>query len=148
MPDRPLFTLEAAIAGQAAISKSIVNTLVATPAPAKIRLFDDSFVPDVNTTRVELIAAETALVGYPVGGYDVDEFAAPVKAPLGGVVATSDLVNVAYASGAAAVIGGYWIEDATAVTPKVREVYIYDPPRTLAALGDGFPIVCQLGYGG
>jgi hypothetical protein len=147
MADRPLFTKESAIAGQTAVSVSIVNTLVPTPADAHVRLFDDSFVPDVDTTRTELVAAETTLVGYPVGGYVIDAFAAPVKAPLGGVVATSNLVNVAYASGAQVVIGGYWLEDATAVTPKVREVFIYDPPRTLSVLGDGWPIVVQLGYG-
>jgi hypothetical protein len=147
MPDRPLFTKEAAIAGQAAVSRSIINTFVATPADAHIRLFDDSFVPDVDTTRAQLEDAETTLTGYPAGGYTLDAFAAPVKAPLGGVVATSNLVNVEYASGPGVIIGGYWVEDATAVTPKVREVFIYDPPRTLSTIGDGWPIVVQLGYG-
>lgn len=147
MADRPLFTTAAALAGADVVAKSIINTMVYTPAPGKVRLFDDSFVPDAGTTRADLIAAETALVGYPVGGYDLDEFAAPVKAPLGGAISTSNLINVAYASGAAQVIGGYWVEDATAVTPVVREIFIYDPPRSLAVLGDGWPIVVQLGYG-
>lgn len=147
MSDRPLFTTAAAIAGAAAVAKSIINTIVYTPAAGKVRLFDNSFVPDSGTTRADLIAAETALIGYPVGGYDLDEFAAPVKAPLGGAISTSNLINVAYASGATQVIGGYWVEDATAVTPLVREIFIYDPPRTLGSIGDGWPIAVQLGYG-
>lgn len=148
MPDRPLFTLEAAIAGADAVAKSIYNTAVLTAAPGAVRLFDNSFVPDTGTTRAELIAAETTLIGYPVGGYDLTTFAAPLKAPLGGAVSTSNLIEVAYASGPSVTIGGYWVEDSTAVTPRVREVFIYDPPRTLAEVGDGFPIVVQLGYGG
>lgn len=147
MADRPLFTIAASLRGADAIAKSIINTAVLTPAPGKVRLFNDSFIPDTGTTRADLIAAETTLIGYPVGGYDLDEFAAPVKAPLGGAISTSNLINVAYASGAAVVIGGYWVEDATAVTPVVREVFIYDPPRSLGVLGDGWPIVVQLGYG-
>lgn len=147
MADRPLFTVASALQGAKKIGESIINTQVNTPAPAKLRLFDDSFVPDEATTRADLIAAETGLIGYPVGGYDIDEFAAPTKAPLGGSIITSNLVNVAYASGAAQVIGGYWLEDATAVTPVVREVFIYDPPRPLAVVGDGWPIAIQLGYG-
>jgi hypothetical protein len=146
MADRPLFTNEAAIAGADAVAKSIADSLAVPPLVGKIRLFDDSFVPDTGTTRAELIAAETALVGYPVGGYDLEDFALPVYAPLGGAVSTSNLVNVAYVSGAPQTIGGYWVED-DEVTPRVREVFIYDPPRSLAVVGDGFPIAVQLGYG-
>lgn len=148
MPDRPLFTNAAALAGANVIGKSIADS-GADPDPlvGKIRLFDDSFIPDVGTTRDELIAAETALVGYPVGGYDVTDFSAPIFTPLGGALVTSNLVNVAYASGATANIGGYWVEDAADPTPNVREIVIYDPVRTLAQVGDGWPIVVQLGYG-
>lgn len=146
MPDRPLFTTAAALAGAVVIGNSIADS-GATPAlVGKLRLFDNSFVPDQGTTRAELIAAETGLIGYPAGGYDITDFAAPVKAPLGGAIITSNLINVAYASGATAVIGGYWVEDDEA-TPRVRVVFIYDPPRTLATIGDGWPIAVQLGYG-
>jgi hypothetical protein len=147
MPDRPLFTNAAALAGAQAVALSIANPAAApTPTVAKVRLFDDSFIPDTGTTRAELIAAETTLTGYPAGGYDVEAFAAPTFAPLGGAVSTGPLINVAYASGPAVMIGGYWLED-DATTPNVREVFIYDPPRSLAVVGNGFPIVCQLGYG-
>lgn len=147
MPDRPLFTSASALAGANAVALSIANP-AATPTPtvAKIRLFDETLIPDTGTTRTELMAAETTYTGYPAGGFDVEEFADAVFAPLGGAIVTGPLLNVAYASGPAVMIGGYWLED-DAGTPNVREVFIYDPPRSLAVVGDGWPIVCQLGYG-
>jgi len=148
MADRPLFTNSAALAGAEAIALSIANPDAdPTPIVGKIRLFDGSFVPDQGTTRDELIAAETTLTGYPVGGYDLEEFTGPDFTPLGGALVTSNLVHVGYASGDAVVIGGYWVEDASDPTPQVREIFIYDPARTLAEVGNGWPIVVQLGYG-
>ena len=145
--DRPLFTNAAALAGANVVGKSIADS-GATPAlVGKLRLFDNSFVPDQGTTRAELVAAETTLIGYPAGGYSITDFANAQFAPLGGAIVTSNLINVAYASGAAVVVGGYWVEDATTPTPLVREVYIYDPPRSLSQVGDGFPVAVQLGYG-
>lgn len=145
MSDRPLFTNDAALAGANAVAISIANP-DATPSPlvGKIRLFNGDLVPDAGTTKTQLEDAETELTGYPSGGYDLTEFAGAVFAPLGGAVVTSNLVNVAYTSGDTAVIGGYWVEDSE---DAVRLVFTYDPPRTLAQVGDGFPIVVQLGYG-
>jgi hypothetical protein len=140
--DTPLFTDEAALAGADAIGLSIAD--VAGPTIGKIRLFDGTLIPDSGTDAATLIAAETTLVGYPVGGYNLTGFADAVFAPLGGAIITSNLVNVAYASGAAVVIGGYWVEDSTGL---VREVFVYDPQRTLGTVGNGWPIVVQLGYG-
>lgn len=145
--DRPLFTNAAALAGANVVGKSIADSGATPAVVGKLRLLDNSFVPDSGTTRAELIAAETALVGYPAGGYDLTDFASATFAPLGGAIVTSNLINVAYASGTAAVIGAYWVEDAATPTPNVREVFIYDPPRSLAVVGDGFPIAVQLGYG-
>lgn len=147
MPDRPLFTNEAALAGGNALAKTIADSGALTPLVAKLRLFDNSFVPDAGTNRAALIAAETELVGYPVGGYDITDFAGAVFAAGGGSIVSSNLVNVAYASGAAVLIGGYWLEDATSPDPLVREVFVYDPVRSLGVVGDGWPIVVQLGYG-
>lgn len=148
MANRPLFTNAAALAGAAAVGRSIANP-DADPDPivGKVRLFDDSFVPDVGTTRAQLLDAETDLVGYPTGGYDLEQFDTPKFSPAGGAVITSNLIDVAYESGDAQVIGGYWVEDATDPDPQVREVFIYDPPITLAQVGDGFPIAVQLAYG-
>jgi hypothetical protein len=148
MADRPLFTNAAALAGANVIGKSIADA-DADPDPivGKLRLFDGTLVPDQGTTRAELVAVETDLIGYPAGGYSLTDFGDATFTPLGGALVTSNLVNVAYASGDAVTIGGYWVEDATTPTPLVREVFIYDPPRSLAQVGDGWPIVVQLGYG-
>ena len=144
MADTPLFTNDAALAANA-IGLSIANP-DADPDPllGKVRLFDGSLVPDSGTSKATLVAAETTLTGYPVGGYDLTAFAGAVFAPLGGAIVTSNLVNVAYASGPAVSIGGYWVEDSAG---HVREVFIYDPVRSLGVLGNGWPIVVQLGYG-
>lgn len=136
MADTVIYTNEAALAEAEVIRADL--------ALSKIRLFDNSFVPDVNTTKAELVAAETTLVGYPAGGYAVAAYNAALFAPGGGAVIQSETEQVVYASGAAVSIGGYWVEDAAG---DVREVFIYDPVRTLAAVGDGFPIIAQFGYG-
>lgn len=148
MADRPLFTNEAALAGAKVVGLSIADP-DGDPDPivGKIRMFDETLIPDAGTTREDLEDKETVLVGYPVGGYDLTAFSGPNFTPLGGALVTSNLVNVAYASGASVSIGGYWVEDATDPTPRVREVFIYDPPRSLTQVGDGWPIVVQLGYG-
>jgi len=146
--DRPLFTNEAALAGAKEIGLSIANAaLTPTPRVGKIRLFDGTLIPDLGTTHADLVAKETTLIGYPVGGYSLTAFSSPKFAPLGGAVITSNLVDVTYASGEAVVIGGYWVEDDATPTPRVREVFIYDPPRSLAQIGDGWPVAVQLAYG-
>lgn len=146
MPDRPLFTKEAALAGAAAVADSIADAGAVPPLVGKLRLFDSAYVPDVGTERADLVAAEIVLTGYPVGGYSITAFADPTFLG-GGAVSTSNLINVKYASGPPATVGGYWLEDAATPTPQVREVFIFDPPRSLANVGDGFPVVAQLGYG-
>lgn len=145
MADRALYTNDAALTEANAIGLSLADS-GASPSPieSKVRLFDDTLIPTVNTVKADLVAAEIALTGYPVGGYDVTDFAGAKFAPGGGAVILSNMINVEYASGTPAVCGGYWLEDPAG---KVREVFIYDPVRPLAAVGDGFPIVVQLGYG-
>lgn len=145
MADTPLFTNGAALAGANAIGKTIADS-GATPALiGKVRLFDGTLTPDAGTSKTELETAETTLTGYPAGGYDLTDFAGAVFAPLGGALITSNLINVAYASGASAIIGGYWVEDDAGL---VRYVFTYDPQRSLGVVGNGWPIVVQLGYGG
>lgn len=145
--DRPLFTLEAARAGADVVGKSLADSAATPAVVGKLRLFDNSFVPDEGTVRADLVAAETTLTGYPAGGYSLTDFNAPQNAPLGGAMVTSNLINVAYASGPAVVVGGYWVEDDATPTPRVREVFVYDPPRSLASVGDGWLVAVQLGYG-
>lgn len=147
MADRPLFTTEAAIAGADVIAKSIADSTAVPAVVAKLRLFDNSITPDTGIDRATLMAAETTLTGYPAGGYSLTDFDSPKHAAGGGAVVTSNLIDVSYTSGPAVTIGGYWVEDNTAPTPRVREVFIYDPGRTLAVIGDGWPIAFQTGYG-
>jgi len=149
MADAVVYTKAAAFAGCDVLALSIANP-DADPSPTvgKVRLFDETLTLTEDTTREELIAAETTLTGYPSGGYSLTGFDTPKKGPLGGGVITSNLIDVAYASGDTVVVGGYWVEDPTSPTPNVRYAVKYDPPRTLAAVGDGWPLVVQLGYGG
>lgn len=147
MPDRPLFPTVSALAGADVIGKSIANASLSPPTVGKVRLFDSSLVPDVGTTRADLIAAEIISASYPSGGYSLTGFSAPVFAPGGGALVTSNLMTVAYTTGDPVVVGGYWVEDASTPTPLLREVFVYDPPRALGVVGNGWPIAVQLGYG-
>lgn len=147
MADRVVYTKEAAIAGADVIGASIADSTATPAVEGVLRLFDDSITIDEDTTRAALIAAETTLTGYPAGGYDLGDPGTPLFAPGGGVIITFPIVSVAYASGDAVVIGGYWLEDDASPTPRVREVVVYDPPRPLAEVGQGWPIAPQMGYG-
>jgi len=145
MADRALYTQSAALTEAGDIALTLADP-AATPTPivSKIRLFDSSISITVLTTVAELEAAETTLTGYPAGGYSVTTMAPALLAPGGGAVIMSNKINVVYASGDAVTIGGYWFEDPDG---NVRQVFVYDPPRSLGSVGDGFPIVCSFGYG-
>jgi hypothetical protein len=137
MSDRSLFTREAAINEAAAAQDNL--------ALSKLRLFDGTLIPDATTTKADLVAAETLLVGYPAGGYALAAFSDPDVVAVNIAAITTPLTAIQYASGAEATIGGAWIEDADG---GVRRVFIFDPVRTLAAVGDGFQFLRQLLYGG
>jgi hypothetical protein len=137
LADRALYTNEASRAGALDLQTAL--------AASKIRLFDGTLIPTSTTVKADLVAAETDLVGYPPGGYAVTAFNDPIMGEAGGDILISPLIMVVWASGAAVTIGGYWVEDAGGA---VRQVYIYSPQKQLAALGDGFAIVTQFGYGG
>jgi hypothetical protein len=143
-----VYTKEAARAGADVIAGSIADSGATPAVVGKVRLFDETVVLGEDTTRQVLEDGETTLTGYPAGGYSLTDFGPPLNAPLGGAVITSNLISVVYASGAAVMVGGYWVEDAATPTPLVRYAVKYDPPRPLAAIGQGWPIVVQMGYGG
>ncbi len=136
MADRTIYTNEAALAEAQVVRANL--------ALSKLRLIDATLVPSVSTTLVDLEAVETLLVGYPVGGYTLTAWGPPLLASGGGAVITSELEPISYASGESAAIGGGWVED---VNGDVRFVFIFDPPRTLAQVGDGFAWVRQLLFG-
>lgn len=136
MADRTIYTNEAALAEAATVQTDLALSL--------LRLFDNTLVPTVTTTKADMVAKETMLVGYPSGGYPLTAWSDPQLVSAGGAVITSPLVPVNYASGDAVSIGGGWIEDAGG---NVRAVFVFDPPRTLAVVGDGFQFIRQLLYG-
>ena len=142
--DTPLYTQAAALAEANAVGKTIADPSATPPIVGKARLFSSALVPTVITTSAELVAAEVAFTGYPAGGYPLTGFNPAILATGGGAVIYAQSIPVAYDSGAPVAVGGYWVEDATG---NVRLVYNYSPARNLAAVGDGWPIVCSLGFG-
>lgn len=144
MPDRVIFTNEGARNEASVLSLSIANPdATPTPTKGKLRLFTSSFVPNITNVKADFVAAETTLGGYPTGGYDIDSLIGPSTANGGGALLTLPLVNVAYTISPGDTIGGGWIEDAGGA---VRGVQIFDPPRPLQAIGDGFPMTMQFVY--
>lgn len=144
MADRVLYTNEAALAEATQIGKFLGDPSAVPPTTSKLRLFTNAIVPTAGTTKAELVAEEASFTGYPSGGYTLTDWLPALFAPGGGAVILGNKVEVVYTSGSPVTIGGYWVEDSDG---KVRLVYVYDPPRTLAQVGDGWPIVPQLGYG-
>ena len=136
MPDYTVVTNEAAIAQAAEAQAGLALSF--------LRLFNSTLIPTGITTAAEMIAAEMALVGYPVGGYPITAWSAPGLEAIGRAVLTSPLIGIVYASGAPAVIGGGWIEDAAG---DVRAVFVFDPQRSLAAVGDQIQFIRQIGFG-
>ncbi len=133
MADRTITTnedaLTAAIDAQALLAMS------------KLRLWDGVVPVDVTTPVATLIAAETALIGYPVGGYTITAMTGPSAIPGVGVGIQTPAIPVLYASGAAVSIGGAWIETAAGDPYKT---YIFDPPIPLAAVPDGFTFIREI----
>lgn len=113
-------------------------------AASKLRLFDATLVPEVTTTAAQMIAKETTLVGYTAGGYALATFGPPLKQESGVYGITTPMVPIVYASGATVALGGAWIEDAAG---QPRQTFIFDPPVTLAEIGDGIEFVRTLLYG-
>lgn len=145
MPDRSIYTNEAALKEGNVVALSIANS-EADPDPlvGKIRLFNSTLTPDSTTTKEQMVEAETELGGYPAGGYDVDDMVAAQMVSGGGVVITTPTVNVAYTVAPGEALGGGWLEDHEG---DVRQVYIFDPPRSVQNAGDGFLIIRQMGFG-
>jgi len=144
MPDRILVTNEGAMSDAELISIGIANP-DADPDPlvGKLRLFDFPLVPDVTTTQADFEAAETLLGGYPVGGYDIDKMFGPSLSSAGGALITTPSIEIAYSTDPGAVLGGAWIEKSDGT---MGPTFIFDPPRSLQALGDGFVFIRQLLY--
>lgn len=141
MADRQFYSREAAQA------KALdIQTALAT---SKVHFFKSpDLTPTVFTTRAELMAARCDFDGYTAAGYALLAWDGPGDAPGGGQKLTSPLVHPAYGpAGAPPVgnaVGGWWIEDATAPTPQVRLIGVYDPPRSMTQVGDIIDWVDQI----
>lgn len=135
-----MYTYECAVA-----KAEVIKTSLAT---SKIRLFKFGLVVNAALTRAQLLAAECDFDGYTAGGYAVAAFAGPTRGEAGGAKLTGPLLQPTYGpAGTPPVgndVGGYWLDDATAVTPKVRLVAVYSPKRTIAIEGDAIQLVTQI----
>lgn len=145
MAQAELLTTEAAFTILTTFGDTVAKSTAVPAVVGKVRLFDGTLNPDPGLVKADFVAAETALVGYPVGGYSITDYIGPLFAPAGGGYIYADAINVLYASGAAQVIGGYWVEDGAG---KVVDAYFFTPKLTLAAVGDGFPILWSFAFGG
>jgi len=136
MPDTQFMTLEAA-ATKATREKTAL-------ALSKLRLAKAPFVPTVNSTVLEFEAAEADADGYTPGGYTLTAWAGPVAGATGGAVITSPITNVAYGPPSDPPVGNsitaWWIETAAGDLALCGG---FDPPRSLAAALDGWPMVVR-----
>lgn len=144
MADYTMDTNEAAVENANSIALAIANSLAVPPEVGKLRLCDAPFVPDVQTDKAALVAAETALGGYPAGGYDIDDMGAAMLVDGGGAAITTPMIPVLFTVAPGAVLSAWWIEDDAG---EVRKVGVFDPNRSLQAVGDGFQFVRQFIYG-
>ncbi len=144
MADYTMDTRESAMKEATVLGNSIADSAAVPPLVGVLRLFDTTLTPDVNTVKADMVAAETLLGGYPAGGYTIANMADALVVDGGGAVTTTPMILIAFTVAPGATIGGWWIEDDAG---DVRKVGVFDPPRALNALGDGFEFVRQFLYG-
>lgn len=122
-----------------------IQTALAT---SKVRFFTSALTPTAFTTRAECITAECKFDGYTTGGYALAAWTGPATTPGGGATVTSPVVNAVYGPvGTPPVteaVGGWWVDDATAPTPQLRIIGVYDPPRPMGAIGDVITWIDQI----
>lgn len=140
MPDSQFTTLEAAM--------TLAGEIKTALALGKLLLGDDTYTPDVFSTASDLGAHEISADGYTAGGYTLTAWLGPLHDPSGGAFISSPMVNVVYGPATVppvtAMVGYWWVEDASG---DVRMVGVFDPPRSLAQIGDGWQQVLQPVYG-
>jgi hypothetical protein len=138
MPAIVFYTRAAANTKAAAIKTAL--------ALSKLRLVKSSLVPNVNTTKAQLVAAEADFSGYTAGGYVLTAWTGPVNNAGSGAIITPPAVNPAYVEpdpgpGVANAIGAWWVEDAAG---NVRLVGTFADPISLGQNGDGFTWLTQV----
>lgn len=138
MPAFVIYTRAAANTKASAIKTAL--------ALSKLRLFQSSYTPNVNTVKADLVAAEATFNGYTSGGYTLTAWTGPVNNPGSGAVITPPAVNPAWANPdddpvVSNTIGGWWIEDATG---NVRLVGQFADGIPMGQNGDGFTWLTQI----
>lgn len=137
MPEIQLYPRDAAMN-----KATVVKT---TLALSKLRLFKQGLVLTGFTTLAQLEAAECDFDGYTVGGYTLTAWTGPGFDGGGGAVITSPLTTVSYGPAGDPVVtnevGGWFIETAVG---GLWLAGTFDPARTLAVIGDSFPMVVQI----
>lgn len=137
MADTKFYTNEAALKKAEVIADSLVTS--------KLVLFKDTLTPTEATTLAEIMEHEVVATGYTAGGLAITPFTAGLLDPSGGADVTSPLKNIVYGPPAdppvTDSVGGYAIVDADG---DCRIVGIYNPPRPMASVGDGWAFVEQI----
>lgn len=137
MADYGFYTREAAITKATEIKTAL--------AVSKVRYFKAPFVPSAFTTKAQLVEQECDFDGYVAAGYAVAAWNGPQNDPAGGAVISTPALNPTYGpAGDPPVtndVGGYWVEDTSG---DVRYVFVYNPSRPMAVVGDGWTTVAAL----
>jgi len=127
-------------------SQAKAAKIITALASSKLRLFKTALgTPTIFTTKDQLVAQECDFDGYTGGGYTLTAWTGPGFASGGGSILTSPLTTVAFEDPSdppvTNSVGGWWIELAAG---SVWLVGTFDPVRSMAAVGDTFPIVVQI----
>lgn len=109
----------------------------------KIRLFQSSFVPLVNSPLADFVAAEADYDGYVAGGVTVAAWLPPLLDPAGGASIEMPIVQFAYVAGVPGVgntIGGWFYTTASGMLICGE----FPQPIPLQANGQGLPLAIKL----
>jgi hypothetical protein len=114
----------------------MATELQAALANCTIDLFQDTLVPGITTTQLQLAAAVGNYSGY--AQKTVAALLAPYLDPAGGASTNIATQQFQHNGGAVAnMIGGAWVEDAGGI---VRLVMVFDQPVPMAVATDAIPL--------
>lgn len=137
---------------QSAVSKATV--IKAQLAAAKLRLFKNDFVPNVNSLLADFVAAECDFAGYAATGITIAAFNGPIFNPNGGADLISPLVLFAWATAGADLtnmVGGWFLTTAAATAPlsavALWSFQRFPTPVGMAQAGDAIPLVISFTEG-
>ena len=110
----------------------------------KIRLFKSEFIPMVNSTLADFVAAECDFDGYPAGGQVVAAWLAPILDPAGGASIEAPITQFAYGPPATTpvtnAVGGWFYTTAS----NILICGEFPQPIPMSAPGQGLPLSIKL----